>query len=227
MAIGQSRKFSNSILFEFDTLVDLKIGLVKALQEDFPPGGPSNQILNFSFLHHNDEDQLKVIHTFNTEDILARSFVPKYKEMSESIYLDYLRDQYSRIIDLSPITNMVRLINTYNKTGYITSRIICKRDEEEAFVKKVIREPKIIRTDSEKSIDIKEYARIIISNIDDMKLFNINKMIGMHITVLNYAENFIITEEGVKTIDPRYIIGFSDLNEFEFLDPYELKEVYG
>ena len=44
------RKNSNKVLFHFDSLVDLHLAVVYALQKDYPSGG-SMQSINYSFLH--------------------------------------------------------------------------------------------------------------------------------------------------------------------------------
>ena len=49
------RRNSTKVLFHFDSLVDLHLAVVYALQKDYPSGW-SNPHINYSFLHQSKKD---------------------------------------------------------------------------------------------------------------------------------------------------------------------------
>ena len=221
------RQHRTDVLFEFDTLFDLQIGTVKALQKDFLSGG-FNPHINFSFLENETEETLKVHRVYDLEEsIISQSLLGEAKQSASSIFSDYLREDYNRIIELSPITHMVRLIKMYAKTSIIHPYIICKNEVEERWVREITSNlGNIIRVDTEKEIDLSNYAKLFLSNIHDILGFKHVECIT--ISVLNYGQNFTLIEEAEdRVLLPHIVIMLSDINQFEVIEPYNIQKVYG
>lgn len=221
---GKPREYNNNILFEFDTLLDLQIGVVKALQEDFLPGGSSNPYLNYFFLKSASDEDLKERHVLDIENGLIEMCLSKdQRDSANQIYLDYIKEHYKRIIELSPRTDIVRLLKVYSINGYIKTAVVCRTKEEIEFVKSLDVNTTIV--DGNNPIYLKNnYARIVISHITDILRYK--DLECMHIAVLNYAENFTVVDND-RVIIPHFIVLLGDNNDFEIIEPYKIQELLG
>lgn len=227
MSIAASREFSNSILFEFDTLIDLHIGVVKALQNEFLHSGGFNPNINYSFLSIETEDSLKSHRLLDLDyDIIQESFLGEARESYKEIYLDFIDKEYDKIIELSPKTEISRLIHAYDRAGFIQSFILCKNQTEVNWTREIVgNKARTLLIDSEKKIKLSSYARLCLSNIFDITRFK--NVESIHIMILNYAENFTLTKKNDRILRPEMIVLLGDVNEFEIIDPYPSPEIFG
>ena len=215
-------KSSNKrLLFEFDSLIDLHLGVVKALQEDYPPGeSSSSKTINFSFLHQS-LDKLKQFRVYGYgKNIVQECFLGTARNSYETIYKSYLEDE--RVYRLAPVTVIPRLIRVFSVTGFITCDIITHNELEyktamQIFpVKNRSKAINIIRGSSS-DLNINNYSRIHMGDIRDLD--NYNDFDCTYIAILNYGSNLqLITHDVILLRE--YIVRFGDTNQFQLIDSY-------
>lgn len=216
---GFKRKNSNKVLFHFDSLVDLHLAVVYALQKDYPSGG-SVPSINYSFLHQSHAE-LKSHRVYDIgTSVIQECFNEPLKDKWEIVYLSYKENQFDRIIQDAPITLMLKLIAAYSRVGRGTTStsIFCENEAQLKVARGMIKTlpANIIMTDP-KNVDLNQYARFIIGDINDLKLFNKPKY--THLAVLNYGSNLQISG-GITNIPQKYVKLYGFTNQFEIIDAY-------
>lgn len=230
MSKSVKRKNSNDIIFTFDSLIDIEIGVVYAIIDDYLyDGDRTNQYINYPFLDlvAFDEEFPKMIRMRDIgENIVQQCFLGKARDEFLDIYLQYISNDYERIIKLAPKTDMVRLINQYARTGFIKSTVVCRNDLEVKYAKEFTNGKCIIKQVKQYTeVDLTGFARVVIANISDILQFRGLKL--MHIAVLNYACNFTIelqNNKEVRMLLPQAVMPLWDINEFEVMNPYRIQE---
>ena len=210
------RKNSSRLLFDFDTLVDLHLGVVKALQEDYPPGELST--VNYSFLHQPFE-KLKQFRVFGYgKNVVQECFKGKPKESFTSIYETYLNQK--RVYNRAPRTLIPRLIRVYGNSGFIKSTVLTHNVFEYQTASEILHgcnNCTIVQNANEKTIDVNQFARIHIGDIHDLDRYN--PFDCTHIAVLNYGSNLQLIDHDVILLR-EYVIQWGDTNQFEIIDSY-------
>lgn len=216
----QHRTNSNKILFNFDSLLDLHLAVVYALQKEYPSGG-SNPRINYSFLHQSHKD-LRQFRVFGIgKNVVQECFNEPIKSNFKTIYDTYINDRFDEIIGLAPLTSSLKVIAAYTRVGHgklVKPFIFCKNIKEERIAKAMIKSlpVKIIRDDP-KNIMLDEYARFVIGDVRDLDDFNAPQCV--YIAVLNYGDNLQIVR-GQPVIIPKYVMEYGDVNEFQIFDSY-------
>lgn len=220
------RDYSNDALFEFEALVDLRIGVVEAMKLEFLSQEHDNPNINYTFLENSPIEYLKYLRIeFTDMDIVAECLTESAKKYVDNVYNGYLAEDYEGIIALSPQTDMCRLIRVFSKNDYIRSYVICKNDIEARYVKQWTKGKGLIkRVASEKEINLKRYARIYLSNISDLIRFK--RVTCTHIAVLNYGQNFTVIDNA-RLLLPHMMLVLGDVNQFEIVNPYKINPPVG
>ena len=187
-----TRKNSNNVLFEFDSLVDLHLAVVRALQKDFPSGG-SLPSINYSFLHQSDVELMKARMFCIGKNLIQECLYGNSRDEYETIYNSYLNDDWGATVSLAPITSIPKLIHSFNATcnGVIKCHILCHNARETDVARTVLKglDVKFLET-TEDQIDLKTYARVVVGDIKDIDLFKTPEF--MHLAILNYGSNLQI-----------------------------------
>lgn len=222
------RKHSNDIIFTFDALVDIEIGVVRAIIEDFFYTEHTNQYINYDFLEKAilEPNYLKKIRMMDIDkNIVQECFLGKARKEFLDIYVDYISKEYSRIVRMAPHTDMVRLVKMYSLTGFINSTVVCKNTIESEYIKEITEDKcKIKLVSSYEEVDLTGFARVCIANISDILQFRGLKL--LNIAVLHYASNFIKEKQGDKEMWlflPHIVMPLWDINEFVIMNPYRLE----
>lgn len=220
-----TRKNSNSIIFTFDSIIDIRLGVINYLRrhkDEF-----SSRYLNIPFLNSDNEDYLKDARMNRMDlDPVKMAFRGKAEDSSEDLATQIIQENYEEVINLAPKTNMVRLIKVYNMFKIVKCIIICMNPIEEEFIEKEfdgIQCVSVVKVNSFKDIDLGLYARLVVANINDILSFKAVHM--RHLCILNFTENFMIgenpiTHEDEKMMLPHVALPLSDDNVFEIMNPY-------
>lgn len=223
------RKYSTDVVFTFDALLDLDIGFVTVIREDFLLNDSRSDYINYSFLESADDiDELKRIRMEDMDtNIVQECFLGKARREYLDLYKEYLEKYPDRIYMQSPATDMVRLIKMYIRTKFIHPIVICTREEEVSIINELLDgtcETRLVTSYNEVSLD--GVARLCVANISDVLSFRGLKC--LHIAVLNYACNFTLSQQQgkeVKMLLPHVTLPLWDINEFEIMNPYRLEDI--
>ena len=218
------RANSTKVLFHFDSLVDLHLAVVYALQKDFPSGG-SNQCINYSFLHQSKKD---LIHhrVFDIgKNVVEECFLGTLRDKYQTIYQSYIEDEFDRVIQDAPITLMLRLLAAYGRIGKkdnaVQSFIFCRNQAEENVARGLLKTiPTQYIVGNADKLDLRPFARIIVGDVRDLDEFKVPQF--LHITVLNYGCNLQVVK-GSAFVLPEYMAKYGENNQFEIIDSYRFE----
>ena len=207
------RTKDNSILAEFEFLVDLDLALFKYIRINFY----NTDFVNKSILHISDES--KIIETMlyrkeqNPLDILFNDDISTEKLYNELINVP---DNYSKVLDYARAYDTFPLLITLlNNASSIEVTILCRNSMEEQFIHNL--NPKIptIISSNKSDVNLTDYTVLWIKYfIDAIQYRNIK---GKHIYIAAAKFNM----EPDRDIPNIQLSGlFSDINIVHLMDLY-------
>ena len=214
----RKRRNSSRVLFHFDSLVDLHLAVVYALQKDYPSGG-LNPRINYSFLHQSKQ-ALKQERVFGIgKNVVQECFNGSLRDSYQTIYESYINNQFRSVIGKAPITMMLRLIAGYSRAGggIVSTTVVCSNDEQAEVAKGIIKTLPTRIVVGEDKVELNDYARVILGDVRDLDLFKRPQCV--HIAVLNYGSNLQVVGNQ-PVILPEYVLKYGDVNEFQVIDSY-------
>lgn len=223
MPLGMNAVGRQSVLFEFDSIVDLQLGVVRTLRKDYPSGG-NNSSINYDFLHKDFESiAMDRLYLYN-KNIVQECFTDKFKPKYKTIYNSYIDPdgEFDRVVKLSPITLMVRLINTYAQAGagLVKCFVRCDNQDQEAVIKRLFGNDNRIATIitcPREEVNLLDYSRIIVADVHDLDKYPGLKETAKHIAVLNYGCNLEVINNDVVILKD-YIIKYGLRNNIQVID---------
>ena len=203
--LGTAPAGFNSILIDFDCLLDYKIGGVRILRDYYS----DSPLIDKQFLDNMTEDDYLIAYHIAEGDPFKAALSDEAKDSSDSI-LNEIRTRYpEKIIDYSPPTLLNSFIKLCLENGDIL-RINEIDSGRTGFSYKETRE-----------IDLRNYARIMTDTSKHALAFGDPSVKSF--VVLDYRENFTIID-GKRALDPELIYMFGDVNKIEYCNAYNLLE---
>ncbi len=214
------------VLFDFEAMIDMKVGLLLYMQEMFEsakenPETCSKVNMERLYSEFQLEEDMKYFHMYGGEDpiraVLLGEAARQYKSITSSFFLEC----YEGIMNRAPYTNMVRLFRNYQlnaKTvGGVKPYILCTKEVQQIFCKRYFPGAPIVMAEDRSKSGFDDYGSIVIPYIEMLPEFGL----GVHLTniyILNYVENFEPTDPTVPLT--KYAIAYGDDNSINVYDAY-------
>lgn len=214
------------VLFDFEAMIDMKVGLLLYMQEMFESAkeNPETKLkVNMERLYSEfaSEEDMKYFHVYGGEDpiraVLLGEAAHQYKSITSSFFLDC----YEGIMNRAPYTNMVRLFRNFQlnakNVGGVKPIILCTKDVQKKFCKQYFPGAPITIAEDRSKCKFEDYGSIVIPYIEMLTDFGL----GIHLTniyILNYVENFEPTDPTVPLT--KYAIAYGDDNSISVYDAY-------
>lgn len=183
----------NRILFDFESIVDLKLSYIK-----YYFFSHSNPIIDDSQL-----DGFKFNRMYVYQDPLSLIQIDDIN----SIDLDHPK--------LPVFTGMKTLLEEYINSGIIKCRVLCKDEQQERIINEAIPKANTLISSRDK-IRVKNFARIVLA--DQKHILEFKDPITVDFMILNFRENFY--EEDETLIDKDVLINTGDINQFTIAKAY-------
>ena len=192
------RKNSNKVLFHFDSLVDLHLAVVYALQKDYPSGG-SIQSINYSFLHQS-KMELKRHRIFDIgKEVIQECFLGPMRDKWQSTYKIYMEEEFDRVISDAPITPMLRLIAAFSRVGrgsHVSSSIFCENYNQARIARAMLKDaPIVILDEATSALDNKSEA-IVQKALDNLMQNKTVFVIAHRLSTIKNADKIAVINEG-------------------------------
>lgn len=189
--------FASNLLFTFDSLVDLDLGMLKFFKLNFP----KSKYVDSNVLNNDNIKYFQALLVQRTNKNPLNIFIkPEYADQLDSLYNEIYEKNTRKIILLSPFLSFSRLLINLIKIDYLNRTILCKNKNEEQYCNMVFSNIKTIQA-NDKSFDAKTYDAIYLKNIDDLQLFNKN---SSNVYVYNYIFNM---ERGIENLPKLSVYG--------------------
>lgn len=203
----------NSILVDFNMIIDTDLGLFKIIKERYSNG----QFVNGLFFKMNDE--VLIYELLMRKEINPLSIVLKKELLDnrDSLYKEFIDVEYDNILKASKGTNILDLMCVYLSTGSADVVVFCKNKSEEQLINKYNNELRTIIVDEYKDIDISQYDSIFIKDYTQCTKFsNLN---AKNIFVARYKFN--LDDELTPIKDISLLVGKT--NMVSLIDIYNKK----
>lgn len=212
----------NNILVSFESVIDTDIGLLRLIKKDY----------NTDFFYQSILDSPEYI----WKDLLNRRPVlnPLYcimddeteedEELSNNLYNQFMDEEYSKILDLSPPGTLSKIVGTnfYSK-DLLKLTVLCKNQME-----KDILDIKEIKYHDAIIADRKEIYTPKYEIISEKSVWDIDKYINLERNTLlipDYGFNILIIEgnEDCPLLPKTLLDKYSEKNEFRVYNAYALE----
>lgn len=213
----------NSILFEFYSIVDKELSALLYIfdnEEYFRPLNlfDFNQIYKLKAL---SIDDLKEERMYGCVDIFKSIITDK--EKNHRVILEYFYDKYESDIlqkKYMVFTDNQKLISAYNKVadGIIRSTVLCENETQKNIVNNFITQVKTMVTSDRSSIDMNNFARIVVGDFFDALKYNIET--PNSIMVMNFRDNF--EDDDISNLIPELVISLGDISNISIYTAYDI-----
>lgn len=224
----QHRENSNTILFTFDSLIDVSSGVVRFLQNTIDEYSP--ELINYDRIVNFDEYLIKYDRMDSKgDDFLKDCFLGEAAESYKEIVEDILDKHAEEVYSLAYSTDMKRMIKQFAKTGFIRSIALVDNDLQAREVNKRFKElTSVIVEPKHDKVKLDNIARIVLGDIED--IYSFKHVTNLHIAIIGYPENFVPlkndqTEEDEYSLRPEILFLYGNTNKFELMLPYNQLEL--
>lgn len=224
----------NSILFDFDSIVDKELSLVKFIMINTLNGtiGDKIDFENYKItLKRFDKQGMESLkyHRIHNDFGLIRNMIEGDQDISEDeifnlIDKNYYKNEKEILFEYASVTDMIKLIKAYKRAGegVIKTSIVCENDiEKEYIVKSNIASSvsNILQCDRG-DIDTSKYTRFIIGSYKSALKYKIyDEEEPKSILLLNFRENF--TKNDSTLLRPELIISLGDIHDIRVTYAYD------
>lgn len=211
---------TNSILFDFDSIIDKQISIIKFLKGEY------HTIDDVNFYDKEkvaimDDTYMQFRRMYGPEDLFKSIITdPKLKESSDNL-LELLFDRDQNDIfsgGYAHKTAMTSLLTAYKRTGNGTVRtaVRCDNEYQESFIKQIA--PDIsIELSPRSKVDMSKYGRLVVGNY----MSALQYILGgpKSILILNFRENY--SDESTLLLKPELIISLGDIHDIGIISAYK------
>lgn len=205
----------NSVLIDFDAIVDYKIGLVRF----FKRNEYRMEHLNKDYIN-NSTDRFRIDRIFNVEDIVKLALDQYAAQNYEELTKQFLNSEHEfDIYTFSTFTAVYRMAKVLISNSEVMKlTIYCRNKTQKQFIDIILPKANVILCDPKK-VDLSVYGKLILGRIESLDEFNKPNM--MNISIVGFRENF--EKDNPKNLKLKYIATYGDTNEFTIVDSYTLK----
>lgn len=198
----------SSVLTDFNILFDTDIGAAlyvymkssnKEYFEDYLKES-SYEFFRFKVLTRKDKNPIKFL------------FKKKYQDSADSIYQDLFKNKWDRVIQYSPMTDILPAFVLSASNYGIIMQVNCKNQEE-------VNKMQSIST-WETFINIKDISPYTTINIHDITEILDLDVRGKTVYVYDYALNYLNNDMTLKAIHP-LAIPFAATTQFKIISPFK------
>ena len=208
----------NSILFDFYSLVDRELSVIKILAGEFR----ETALLNFdkhAVLYTSNLDW-KRARTQNKRDVFKSVITSDELKSNSDTLLESLWNEYEELIlnKYAFKTSVNRLISGYNRIAngtVIKMAVYCENKIQSDFVTKEF--PYVsIETGKREDVDLRKYNRIVVGNYRHALKYRYPS--PKSIVILDFKENYSTND--FTLLNPELIIKLGDIHEIEVMNAY-------
>ena len=213
-------KGANSILFDFDSIVDIEISIIKYLRGEYRESSSLDTLFGnnkHDFLY-SDDTSLQFHRMYGKED-LFRHYLEKDKDNWCNIF-ESIFDRDQDIIlskKYAHLTSMKFLLTAYKKAGngIIKTCIRCDNDTQKNLINYFF-EDTLVEVCPRDKVDMSKYGRLVVGNYKNAMKYNIEE--PKSILLLNFRENF--NSKDITILNPELVISLGDINDIQVISAY-------
>lgn len=211
----------NSILFDFDSIVDIELSLLKFFYGIYRHSSYMDTFMDIHRLVGMSDDTLKFERMYGTESIFKKLLVRQEdKDRYETlINLFFERDQKD-IFDggYAFKTAMLTIISAYKKAGngLIKTAVRCDNQHQVDFLHSIDRDIVAFISNRE-DVFMSKYGRLIVGHYSSALEYNFEE--PKSILILNFRENYNAKDNTL--LNPELVINLGDIHDIRVISAYQ------
>lgn len=201
----------NTLLVEFDFLVDLDLAMFKYIRNNFY----ESEYVNHKLLSLRNEKQ--VIH-----ELLYREHINPLEilipgEDTTNIYYSLLNDKYIELLKYSSMYDTFGLMITFLKeASSVSIDVLCKNELESKFIKAFNNDLSTVVFKTKREINLTPYTALYIKYF--VNITEYTNVRGKHIYIPAARYNM---QDGEDVVDVNMLKLYGDVNEVHLIDLYK------
>lgn len=207
---------NNSILFDFDSIVDKELSTILWIRDVYRDSPLPN--FNKHNIMYTPIENFRFDRCLST-DGLFKSLIedPAYKDRADEVLKNIYETNEEDILRYASTTSCKTLIERYNTAGggIIKRSVRVDNDIEKKFIEELFGFPIPVHVEKREDTNMEFYTRLVIGCLKNALDY---KLDGMSIMVLDFRENF--TEGDITCLNPELIIRLGDTNKVSVMSAY-------
>ncbi len=208
-------KYGISLLVEFDSIIDIDLGLLYLMKNEYNP-----DFLKPGILISNDENffkcELLTRKFFNPLSVILKD---EYSGDIDKLYSEILESEYDKILKYSKPNSMFTMVYNYIKlqSDIIDVTILCKNEEEKQLIKSILSGVRVIISKKE-DIKLQPYDTMFVKDYCDILRYRNLKQKNIYILRYNFNLEPSFKKEDIPLVAISTQVG--DINKILVATPY-------
>lgn len=214
----------NSILLDFDSIVDREISLLKFFYKIYRDSAYMDDFMDIRYLIGISDDVLKFERMYGQESLFKKLLTKQEnKDMYERlIELFFDRDQKDIFeTGCAFTTAMVTMISAYKKAGngVIRTAVRCDNQDQVDFLHSLDRDI-VAFVSTRANVNMGKYGRFIVGHYSSALEYKLDE--PKSILILNYRENYNAQDNTL--LNPELVINLGDIHDIRVISAYQEDE---
>lgn len=211
----------NSILFDFDSIIDKETSILKYFYREFKQSVHMINFMRINYLTGFTDDNYKFERMYGEHDLFQKLLVKKEDQDRYETLIDlfFERDQKD-IFDGNYAfpTDMKRLLHAYRiaGNGVISTAVRCDNKDQVEYLHKLDKDAKGF-VSTRKDVDMSKYGRLVVGNYKSALEYIMNE--PKSILILNFRENYDYSDSTL--LRPELVINLGDINDIRIISAYQ------
>lgn len=211
----------NSILFDFDSIVDREISLLKFFYKVYGDSVHMDNFMDIGQIIGVSDDTLKFERMYGKESMFRKLLIKQEnKDMYEKlIELFFDRDQKDIFeTGCAFITAMITMISAYKKAGngVIRTAVRCDNQNQVDFLHTIDRDI-VAFVSKREDVNMGKYGRFIVGHYSSALEYKLDE--PKSILILNFRENY--NAEDNTLLNPELVINLGDIHDIRVISAYQ------
>jgi len=214
----------NSVLFDFDSIIDREISLIRFIAAEYKDSTGINSFIDIDAIANMDIDIMRLKRIYGNEDLFRSLLVGDANKDNYESIINILFDRDQKEIfegGYAFNTIMTTLISAFRKAGngVIRTTIRCDNEQQKEYIRTFDREVSII-VKERKNVDTSKYGRLIVGHYKSALEYKLEE--PKSIAVLNFRENFDSRDNIL--LNPELVISLGDIHKIEIISAFREDE---
>lgn len=216
----------NSIIFDFDSIIDIEASLIKYFTRlDMRDYIPMITFIDMNKALLLNDDNIKFERLYGKEDLFSSLLLnPDHKKVYRELIQKFFERDQKDILEggFAFKTSMPILLTAYKKAGngIIKTTVRCDNQEQVDFIHREIDSSINTIIATRNKVDMDKYGTLIVGYYADALEYSIDD--PKIIEVLSFRENF--DKDNSTMLNPELIINLGDVNDIKIISAYREDE---
>lgn len=216
----------NSIIFDFDSIIDIEASLIKYFtRRDMRDYIPMITFIDMNKALLLNDDNIKFERLYGKEDLFSSLLLnPDHKKVYRELIQKFFERDQKEILEggFAFKTSMPILLTAYKKAGngIIKTAVRCDNQDQADFIHRDIDSSINTIIATRDKVDMDKYGTLIVGYYGDALEYSIDD--PKIIEVLSFRENF--DKDNSTMLNPELIINLGDVNDIKIISAYREDE---